>query len=254
MSAALTRPIDASLVEAVVMHGDLARLQPSERVAYYARVCESIGVNPLTKPFEYLSLNGRLVLYALRSCTDQLRQIHRVSITITSRDTISDVHIVTARAALPDGRTDESTGAVSIAGLKGESLANALMKAETKAKRRVTLCVCGLGMLDESELDTIHTSAITPRGAIDEDKARAQKAEDDDAATEWMRMVDALADADDLARWCHYHGHLLHGIHATAKARVWRRIMAAWERCGVSQQDVRKWLAESREPKEEIDA
>jgi hypothetical protein len=29
------------------------------------------------------------------------------------------------------------------------------MKAETKAKRRVTLSICGLGMLDESELETV---------------------------------------------------------------------------------------------------
>jgi hypothetical protein len=36
----------------------------------------------------------------------------------------------------------------------GESRANALMKGTTKAKRRVTLSICGLGgMPDESELD-----------------------------------------------------------------------------------------------------
>jgi hypothetical protein len=37
----------------------------------------------------------------------------------------------------------------------GDVLANALMKAETKAKRRVTLSLAGLGWLDETELDTI---------------------------------------------------------------------------------------------------
>jgi hypothetical protein len=30
------------------------------------------------------------------------------------------------------------------------------MKCETKAKRRVTLSICGLGMLDEAELDTVN--------------------------------------------------------------------------------------------------
>ena len=44
-----------------------------------------------------------------------------------------------------------SIGAVSIKGLQGENLANALMKAETKAKRRVTLSLAGLGWLDETE-------------------------------------------------------------------------------------------------------
>jgi hypothetical protein len=44
---------------------------------------------------------------------------------------------------------------VSIAGLKGDALCNALMKSETKSKRRVTLSICGLGLLDESEVGTI---------------------------------------------------------------------------------------------------
>ena len=44
---------------------------------------------------------------------------------------------------------------LSIGKLKGDVLCNAIMKAETKAKRRVTLSVCGLGFLDESEIETI---------------------------------------------------------------------------------------------------
>src|SRR5690606_14334225 len=36
-----------------------------------------------------------------------------------------------------------------------DELANALMKAETKAKRRATLSICGLGMMDESEIETV---------------------------------------------------------------------------------------------------
>ena len=57
--------------------------------------------------------------------------------------------------SLPDGRYTESIGAVNIANLRGEALANALMKCETKAKRRATLDLLGLGMLDETETDSI---------------------------------------------------------------------------------------------------
>jgi hypothetical protein len=53
------------------------------------------------------------------------------------------------------GREDESTGAVALGSLKGDALANALMECETKAKRRVTLSLAGLGWLDETELATI---------------------------------------------------------------------------------------------------
>jgi hypothetical protein len=40
--------------------------------------------------------------------------------------------------------------------------ANAIMKAETKSKRRATLSICGLGFLDETEIETIRDAATTP--------------------------------------------------------------------------------------------
>lgn len=144
-----------ALAEQVAIIGDLSKLSPEQRMGYYGEVCRSMGLNPLTKPFQYITLNGKLVLYATRDCTDQLRQLRRVSLTIAGRERIDDVYVVTARAVMPDGRSDESTGVVSIGGLKGDNLANALMKAETKAKRRATLSICGLGWVDETETETI---------------------------------------------------------------------------------------------------
>lgn len=145
----------ATALERVLIKGDLSKLTDEQCVFYYKAVCESAGLNPLTRPFEYLVLNGKKVLYARKDCTDQLRSIHDVSVTITSREAMHDCYVVTARATLPTGRTDESIGAVSLGTLKGDNLANALMKAETKSKRRVTLSICGLGLLDETEIETI---------------------------------------------------------------------------------------------------
>jgi len=45
--------------------------------------------------------------------------------------------------------------ALALGTLKGDALANTLMKCETKAKRRVTLSLAGLGWLDETELAII---------------------------------------------------------------------------------------------------
>jgi len=142
------------MLETVLVDGDLSGLAPEQRVSYYQAVCESLGLNPLTKPFDYLKLNGRLVLYARKDATDQLRNLNGVSITKLERETIGDIMTVTAYAAMA-GRTDASTGAVSVKNLQGDALANAIMKAETKAKRRVTLSICGLGALDETEIETI---------------------------------------------------------------------------------------------------
>jgi hypothetical protein len=150
-----SQPLPPEVVEKVVLSGDLSELDAAQRAEYYAAVCRSLGLNPLTKPFEYLTLNGRLRLYALRDCADQLRRLHGISIYIANRERLNDIYIVTARAKDRSGREDESTGAVPLGNLKGDALANALMKAETKAKRRVTLSIAGLGWLDETELETI---------------------------------------------------------------------------------------------------
>lgn len=141
--------------ELALVKGDLSKLNDVERTAYVKNLCESLGLNMLTKPFEYIVLNEKLTLYANKSATDQLRQIRKVSITKTEVAQVGDIYMVTAYAATPDGRTDCDTGALNIKNLGGDNLANAIMKAITKAKRRVTLSICGLGMLDESELETI---------------------------------------------------------------------------------------------------
>lgn len=150
---ATSRPSEA--IEQVLVGGNLAALSTSQRIEYYRRVCESLGLNPLTRPFDYINLSGKLTLYARKDATEQLRRLRRVSVRIVSRELVEDVYIVVAQATDRDGRTDESIGAVPLAGLKGEARANAIMKAETKAKRRVTLSICGLGVLDETEVDSI---------------------------------------------------------------------------------------------------
>lgn len=122
--------VDAALLETVLLRGDLGAMKAPERMNYYRAVCNSLGLNPLTRPFDFLNLQGKTVLYAKRECTEQLRKIHGVSVTIVDRSIVDDVYIVTARAKDKSGREDESTGAVLIGGLKGENKANAFMKAE----------------------------------------------------------------------------------------------------------------------------
>ncbi len=161
-----TAPNGAEIMEQIIVKGDLSKLTPEERGQYYMTVCKSVGLNPLTKPFEYISLNGKLTLYALRACTDQLRAIHGVSVEEMTESERDGVFVVTAKVKDKAGRTDISKGAVSIGNLKGDALCNALMKCETKAKRRATLSICGLGFLDESEIETIPDSAKAgPRDA-----------------------------------------------------------------------------------------
>jgi hypothetical protein len=147
--------LTSHVLESLIVRGDISALGPGDKAEYNRQLCERVGLDPATTPFQPLKLNGKEILYATKGAAEQLRKLHKISVTISARERIEDVYYVTARASTPDGRTDESQGAVSIAGMRGDNLANAVMKAETKAKRRVTLSIVGLGMLDESELETI---------------------------------------------------------------------------------------------------
>ena len=175
-------PPSADIINKVIMADDLAKLTDEQRLEYYHDVCETLGLNPLTKPLDYLVLDGKLVLYARKDCTEQLRKRYGISLTIKSRERQGEVYVVVAEAKLPSGRTDESMGAVPLKvhrknqvgefDITAIGLANAVMRAETKAKRRVTLSICGMGILDESELDTVMTGGDLPDAAMIERNVR----------------------------------------------------------------------------------
>ena len=148
------KPVDAALMESVLLSGDLSKLSPEQRVNYYRNVCESIGLNPLTKPFDYITLNSKLTLYAKKDATDQLRNIKGVSIDDVDIVETDKQYIVKVKGHDAQGRSDVEVGVVNKTDMQG-NLANAQMKAVTKAKRRLTLSLCGLGWLDETEVETI---------------------------------------------------------------------------------------------------
>jgi hypothetical protein len=152
----------ASAIEALIIQGDLAKITPAQRVDYYRAVCESLGLNPFTRPFDYISLDGKLQLYVRKDATDQLRSSRGVQI-LELTEQVEDANGITSvRAHGRDihGRDDWATGRVFTKGLGGQNLANAQMKAETKAKRRLTLSLVGLGWLDESEIEAARATRV----------------------------------------------------------------------------------------------
>ena len=173
-------------LEAYIAAGDIGRLNPDQRIALYRSVCQSLGLNELTQPFQYLTLSGKTVLYATKSCTEQLRQIHGVSVVDMAKEKFDDIMVVTVKVRDKTGREDIATGAVSLGNLRGEALSNAYMKAETKAKRRATLSICGLAVLDETETDSIE--GAKPR-TVDEFHAGASSSSPD------PKSMHLLADA-----------------------------------------------------------
>jgi hypothetical protein len=155
-----TQEKNMQAVESALVKNDISQLTTDQKLTYYNKICASVGLNPLTKPFSFLKLQGREVLYATKDCTEQLRKIHGVSTQIVSKGLVGDLYEVHVKAKDKTGKEDDDLAYVVVKGLSGADLANAMLKCVTKAKRRVTLSICGLGLLDESELDTV--SGITP--------------------------------------------------------------------------------------------
>ena len=167
--------LDPRIQESLVLRGDLSGLAPEQKKQYYLYRCQQVGLDPAAKPFDLLTLNGKEVLYANANATQQLCALHKLSTQITHREKVDDIYLVSVRVTGADGRVSENQGAVAIAGLSGEKLANALLKATTKAVRRAVLAHTGLGMLDETEVETIPDAR---RSVVDIDPPPALKVEE----------------------------------------------------------------------------
>lgn len=167
----------STAVEQVVIEGDLSKLSPEQRVEYYRTVCGSVGLNPYTRPFDYIRLNGKLTLYARKDATDQLRKIHGVNIDDIQTSDDGEWYVVTVKGSDREGRRDVEIGAVNKKDMQG-NVGNSMMKAVTKAKRRLTLSLCGLGWLDETEVETIPDAKpviVDDNGVIEAPKATVEK-------------------------------------------------------------------------------
>ena len=164
--------IDDATRHAILNGGDLSALSVAQRDASCEARAKDLGLNPIGGPIQcmlttYQEQNPvtnkwekkhKLIAYATKGATDQLRTIHGVKIVRAEVNLSADMATVTVEGVLPDGRNDVEVGAVALADGAGTPLspslrANAVMKAMTKAKRRLTLSIIGAGLTDESELD-----------------------------------------------------------------------------------------------------
>lgn len=177
--------IDPDILEQLLAANDLTVLTSAQRVKLIRMMCESLGLNPLTRPLQFVEFKSgdgdnaasktKLSIYATKECTEQLRKLHCVSVEDLKREILDGVCIVTAYVKDKEGRTDAAIGAVAMEvpgkaaymwnnvlqaekpgrAFNATEKANAMMKCETKAKRRATLSICGLGFLDETQIEDL---------------------------------------------------------------------------------------------------
>lgn len=152
-------PEGALLAKLIDAQGDLEVLTPEERLRYYKAVCAKLGLDPTTQPFFVLrTRDGQVRLYLNRGGAEALRRIHGVSIQIArtamgGNPNAPSYYEVVVEAQTPDGRKEQAVAVADLRGKRGNDLENAILAAETKAKRRATLSILALGSLalDETE-------------------------------------------------------------------------------------------------------
>ena len=159
---------DISGILAAVADGNVSKLNPAQKLQYLHAYCKSLGLNPLSQPIQFTKLNGKEIPYATKNATAPLRQIHHVSCEVLGQDLDRDAGLVTVRVRLttPDGRSDEDVGVVPLPKGNGEAVGNAILKCVSKAKRRATLSMFGLGCIDELEVAAVKaavTATIKPK-------------------------------------------------------------------------------------------
>lgn len=198
-------------VVALVTKGDLSKLTSEELVRVYIARCDALGLDVRATPFEVISFKGKTTLYPKKECAEQLRRINGISEKIVSETFENDILTVRIRGTDREGREDEEIAALFIGGLRGQELADARMKVVTKAKRRLTLSMCGLGSMAE----------------VDEDDPRILRRRELDLETgEIIEVVDEALDDE---------------IEAKERADALRRYHAAGKDAGLDHDQLRSF-------------
>lgn len=158
---------------------DLERLDADQKTRYYSDACEFLGIPAHLNLLAFIFMNvgdtGRHeVLYAKKGATDFIRDSR--GITTVSLEPIKDfvagqVCFIAAGLQESTKRKEFAVGAASIEGLTGKALSDAIMTAQTRATRRMTLQFVGGGILDESELP--EGLVTTPLASVNPEAIRA---------------------------------------------------------------------------------
>lgn len=130
------------------------------RALYYLEMCRRYEVDPFTQPFDWIpGADGKgLTLYPNKEFAAQRRKKSGISCVVVASGVMGpangqpgpEVYYVRMKGITTDGREDEEIGVVPFTDAMGRpidpmSKANAMKRAYTQAKRRVTLSLEGCG-------------------------------------------------------------------------------------------------------------
>lgn len=125
--------------------GRCDNLDINQQAEYKKYLCAKIGVSPTLQPVDLIPTKNGVRPYLNKGAAELIRDTRKISIIGLELAEQNGMFIVTCKVRGANGRVDCDMGACP----KGNEPNNALMKAVTKAKRRATLSMCGLGAIIE---------------------------------------------------------------------------------------------------------
>jgi hypothetical protein len=152
---------EPAVVEQLI-RGDVSSVPREALLRYVFTFCERVGISPLAVPFSLMKTQRGMQLVANRNFYDAVASKYTVS-----RECVGEgffegtkLYFTRYRATTPDGRVTEDMALVDTAGLNGNDLANAIMKAHTKGRNRVTRAHLGFPFPDETEAETVPGASV----------------------------------------------------------------------------------------------
>lgn len=208
--------------QAVAANRDTAGLRPEHRGALLNELARALKLNPLTKPVIFLKTGQGESIYVTRQGADQIAarlKLNREVIEGPDARKIGNIEVAFCRVRVtaPDGRSETSTATLAFS-----DPAMILMKVETKAKRRATLSIAGLGMLSEEDAEEMGIDATIDRTAPASEPTAAQNrfaldldgcTYNRDAVDVWIKHRNALTADGDAVReeaWGVLVKHVMH--------------------------------------------
>lgn len=204
------------IVSSIILHNDLSKLSKEQQVQYVAYRCNKAGLDVAGSPFNLIpNKEGKLFLYANKEAAAQLNQLRSLSPVVSKEEFLMDntIYKVTYRVT-ENGRTTEDCGAVGLVKVKKmagkedeirklspDEVADAIMKAHTKAKRRAILTHCGIGTNDLDEPLIVVDTAPNPQkeeikqaDAVVKDtpKPEPEKPAKADEFSSWSGKIDSI--------------------------------------------------------------
>lgn len=207
---------------------DTSFLSVEKKAAVLEGLARALGLNPLSQPVIFLKTQGREVVYVTKVGTDQIASRLRLQRRTIHGPDVRKVHgkdlaFCQVEVTAPDGRSEMSTATLPIT-----DPVNDLMKVESKAKRRATLSIAGLGLLTEEEIETIPGAHHALRGASQpashneehqSDRGRAEAARHEAFAEEQAEAFAPLTDLVESIRQCVLPGDVVDRWFASTEDR-----------------------------------